>query len=700
MAFQDSCSSTLHVDTDNSVLKQKTNEQSVPTHSETQFISGLAGTASHSETTSLANSCIDKYFFKDDVTRAEILWCLQTVENHASISSAGKQSSLFPLMFPDSRIASSLCLARTKLSYGIVFGLAPYFNRKVLDAVCNCGPFVVSFDESLNKMTQTQQMDIALRFWNNNSNQVETHYFSSAFLGHARAKDLLRAFKEELKDLNLQNLLQVSMDGPNVNWAFLKELECDIRSTYGENSPIFINMGSCGLHIVNNSYKEAAKSTGWNVIAFLRSAYYVFKDVPSRRSDYLRFNKSQSLPLPAKFCSVRWLENEKIIETTIKIIPNLKNFINGVKEEKIKITSKSFGTMKSCLEDKLLTAKLSFFGYVAHQVTPFLKEYQCKAPMSPFLYNDLYVILHDLMSLIVKEEVLDKQKAIYNIDLRTESNLIPSKNLKLGHAVRAELKKLKISDKEMMLFKTECREFLVKMCIHLLKKSPLQYSICKAICFCDPMLISSNLSISKNRLSNALELFSARNWITSQICDKIEKEFNVLCNNKEVIDLCKQFVRENNRIDHFWRNLLQGRDNFQNLYVFLKKIFILSHGQAFVERGFSINKECSVENQLPRSLISQRQVYDGLKAAGGLTKLTIDKKMILSYRNARDMYGKALEKQLSEKEQENAKIAEKRSLFTKISELKAKKVKLLTDKTNELSALDDEIALLRSKTFE
>ncbi|XP_039309043.1 uncharacterized protein LOC120358543 isoform X2 [Solenopsis invicta] len=119
---KDSCSSTLHVDTDNSVLKQKTNEQSVPTHSETQFISGLAGTASHSETTSLANSCIDKYFFKDDVTRVEILWCLQTVENHASISSAGKQSSLFPLMFPDSRIASSLCLARRKLSYGIVSG--------------------------------------------------------------------------------------------------------------------------------------------------------------------------------------------------------------------------------------------------------------------------------------------------------------------------------------------------------------------------------------------------------------------------------------------------------------------------------------------------------------------------------------------------------------------------------------------------
>jgi len=39
---------------------------------------------------------------------------------------------------------------------------------------------------------------------------------------------------------------------------------------------------------------------------------------------------------------------------------------------------------------------------------------------------------------------------------------------------------------------------------------------------------------------------------------------------------------------------------------FLKKIFILSEN-AFVERGFSINKEVIVENQLAKSL-AQRQV--------------------------------------------------------------------------------------------
>lgn len=68
-------------------------------------------------------------------------------------------------------------------------------------------------------MSQAQQMDLAILFWNNNanSNQVEVHYFSSAFLGHTRACDLSKSFQKELKDLSLRKLLQLSMDGPRVN---------------------------------------------------------------------------------------------------------------------------------------------------------------------------------------------------------------------------------------------------------------------------------------------------------------------------------------------------------------------------------------------------------------------------------------------------------------------------------------------------
>ena len=77
----------------------------------------------------------------------------------------------------------------------------------------------------------------------------------------------------------------------------------------------------------------------------------------------------------------------------------------------------------------------------------------------------------------------------------------------------------------------------------------------------------------------------------------------------------------------------------------------LSQGNAFSERSFSLNKEVIVENQKNESLISQRQVYDGIHAMGGLDELAdIPKNMILKVRNSREFYVKALKKQKTEKE--------------------------------------------------
>ncbi|KAE8742181.1 hypothetical protein FOCC_FOCC012267, partial [Frankliniella occidentalis] len=216
---------------------------------------------------------LDRYLKKDDVTIAEILWCLQSVENHTSASATGKQSVLFPRMFPDSKIAACMSLGRTKTGYGLVYGLAPYFKNKLLGSLRESGAFVVAFDESLNKLGTGIFA----------SDEVQSHYYSSAFLGRARAVHLLDAFKSELSELNLDNLEQISMDGPNVNWSFLKEFEADRRMCTGSSSPMFINMGSCGLHVVNNSFKTGAQATNWNVVPFLRSIYWVFKDSPTRR---------------------------------------------------------------------------------------------------------------------------------------------------------------------------------------------------------------------------------------------------------------------------------------------------------------------------------------------------------------------------------------------------------------------------------
>ena len=61
----------------------------------------------------------------------------------------------------------------------------------------------------------------------------------------------------------------------------------------------------------------------------------------------------------------------------------------------------------------------------------------------------------------------------------------------------------------------------------------------------------------------------------------------------------------------FLMDLLSEKSHAE-LSVAIKIICIISHGQSFTERGFSINKEINNCNMLEESLICQRIVYDAL----------------------------------------------------------------------------------------
>ena len=48
---------------------------------------------------------------------------------------------------------------------------------------------------------------------------------NSKFMGHARASDQTQSLIKRLKDLDYANkMVQVSLDGPNVNWSLLDKL--------------------------------------------------------------------------------------------------------------------------------------------------------------------------------------------------------------------------------------------------------------------------------------------------------------------------------------------------------------------------------------------------------------------------------------------------------------------------------------------
>lgn len=150
---------------------------------------------------------------------------LRTITKHQSYTSNADISDLFKLMFPDSSIAQGFSCGRDKTRYLAQFGIAPHFTRLLTDKIRSAGDFVLMFDESLNNATGGKQLDVHLRFWT--EDEIQARYFTSRFLGHERAADLLEQILVRLRDLNLSELFIT-----NMNFRILSP-----RSTYGIRSP-------------------------------------------------------------------------------------------------------------------------------------------------------------------------------------------------------------------------------------------------------------------------------------------------------------------------------------------------------------------------------------------------------------------------------------------------------------------------------
>lgn len=243
---------------------------------------------------------LDTFLITSTATKAEIIWSLKSVMSGFSNRSNDELSSTFAAMFPDSNIAKSFNLARTKAMYTITHGLAPYFKSVLVSSLTQSEIHVYAFDESLNDVTQNCEMDIYIRFWDSVNERVQTRYYGSSFLGHTTYQDLTTHFVNLTSELPASKLYQISMDGPNVNLKFFKEFLSHHKSNCHHS---LIDIGSCNLHIIHGSLVTGEKESGWGLKKVLKGAYQIFHDSPARREDYESITGSRLYPYC--FCSTR-----------------------------------------------------------------------------------------------------------------------------------------------------------------------------------------------------------------------------------------------------------------------------------------------------------------------------------------------------------------------------------------------------------
>ena len=125
------------------------------------------------------------------------------------LSSCEGTNALFYEMFLDSKIAHSFSLSRAKCNYILNFGLAPFIKTIFWIEIKKSPCPTTIFDERLNKKLQRGQMDILIRFWEEDK-KVDTRYFDSLFLDGATATNIQEAFMSGIKELDKNDFLQIS----------------------------------------------------------------------------------------------------------------------------------------------------------------------------------------------------------------------------------------------------------------------------------------------------------------------------------------------------------------------------------------------------------------------------------------------------------------------------------------------------------
>ena len=114
------------------------------------------------------------------------------------------------------------------------------------------------FDETYNDVLKKSQMDLHVRYWSTTANAVTTHYYTSEFLGKATSNDVFQRFKQCMMSLNQEKPLQVLMDDPNMNNAFLSMLNKERKEE--ERADLF-SIGTSGLHTLHNSFNHSENAT-------------------------------------------------------------------------------------------------------------------------------------------------------------------------------------------------------------------------------------------------------------------------------------------------------------------------------------------------------------------------------------------------------------------------------------------------------
>ena len=203
----------------------------------------------------------------------------------------------------------------------------------------------------------------------------------------------------------------------------------------------------------------------------------------------------------------------------------------------------------------------------------------------------------------------------------------------------------------------------------------MRYPLARSISCLDPHFIAQSPDACKTLLTRMLKSLVDAKRLQGSVCDEILQQFEHFMRSVLSSELL-QFKPGQDRLDIFLHDKMCTP--YPKLWMAVRMALLLSHGQATIERRFSVNKEVVIENQQTKSLIARRLIKDHIIQAGGILQVSITKQMMISVRSARSRYSQYLADKKECEVKKRAQMKRKAELDG-IEELRMKTKRLKSD---------------------
>ena len=360
---------------------------------------------------------------------------------------------------------------------------------------------------------------------------------------------------------------------------------------------------------------------------------------------------AESQVFAMRFCPTRWTEHEDVAERAINVwdqfVTVIEHFTKLPASKQPK-NNTSYDSLKVNIKDKLMKVKFHVFKDIAHKMNKFLKVFQTDAPLVPFLDEVLDSLMRNIMQYFVKRFILDKADTslrLHKVDIHDEENLMNA-NVIFGTAAKGMLRVVepKIGTNEKSNFQKEYKRFLVAICNKLQERSPLRYPIIRYASCLNPMKMADQPKVCVTKFCLIVDMLHEHNRITGSEGNDAKSEFseflkNVVHRNKDEFE---EFDYRQARLDTFLSGYLDS-NKYAHMWKVRIFVFVLSHDQAAIERGFNVNKEFLIENLEQLTLTSLRIVYEELNLLGQkVHQVPISHELIISCKEACKRYKAAM----------------------------------------------------------